>query len=197
MIWKYFQYLNNDFILDINTANALYASLITDTGSFRYGSTHADAHLMAAHLLNCGVKPYEIHRAIYEQRNFSQVLLMAHVIQALKFTDDGKIAWFHITSKMLQEANARKSDVEGFTEYVRTIKNVEVAFMIQEVDDNIHRINFRSSGNIIVNDIARTFGGGGHIYAAGARVDSMQSMEIEKDILLQLDNKINGAVNGD
>jgi phosphoesterase RecJ-like protein len=194
MVWKYLQYLSvGSHELDIVSANALYAALITDTGSFRYGSTHSDAHLMAAHLLDSGVKPYEIHRAIYEQRKLTQVYLMSYIIQALQFSDDKKIAWFVIDNEMLQLSGADIGDIDGFTEFVRTIKGVEVAFMIQQVAKNIHRINFRSSGNYVINDVAKKFGGGGHIYAAGARVEDISSKEIEKQILEQLMKKINNG----
>jgi phosphoesterase RecJ-like protein len=194
MVWKYLQYLSDgDYTLDITSANALYAALITDTGSFRYGSTHADAHLMAAHLLEVGVKPYEIHRAIYEQRKLTQVRLMSYIIQALQFSEGDKIAWFVIDSEMLRLSGADLSDIDGFTEFVRTIKGVEVAFMIQQVAETTHRINFRSSGNYVINDVAKVFGGGGHIYAAGARVDGVPTKEIEKQILEQLIKKINNG----
>ena len=56
-----------------------------------------------------------------------------------------------------------------------------------------HRINFRSSGNYIINDVAKAFGGGGHIYAAGAHVDGLSVKEIEKYILEQLKKKINNG----
>ena len=197
MVWKYLQYISTDgFKLDIKAANALYAALITDTGSFRYGSTHADAHLMAAHLLELGVKPYEIHRAIYEQRKLSQVRLMSYVIQALKFSEDGKFAWYIMDRDMIEKSKANLSDVDGFTEFIRTIQGVEVAFMIQEVSPHSYRINFRSSGNYIVNDIAQSFDGGGHKFAAGARVDDMSIKGIELKIINKLSEKISGEFDG-
>ena len=55
---------------------------------------------------------------------------------------------------------------------------------------NIFRINFRSSGEYIVNDIAKSFGGGGHYYAAGARVEKMNLFELEKLIINKLKDKI-------
>ena len=191
MVWKYLKYLSNGMKdIDIISANALYAALITDTGSFRYESTHSDAHLMAASLLDLGVKPYEIHKSIYEQRSLSQVKLMSNVIQSLEFAYEGKVAWFKVDSKMLDSANAKAEDIEGFTEYIRSIKNVEVAFMIQEIDSSRYRINFRSSGKYIINDIAQSFGGGGHIYAAGAKVDAESSINVQNEILKKLEKKI-------
>jgi phosphoesterase RecJ-like protein len=65
--------------------------------------------------------------------------------------------------------------------------------MIQEVSPQTHRINFRSSGNYIINDVAKEFGGGGHIYAAGARVEIISAKEIESSILEKLIKKINNG----
>ena len=88
---------------------------------------------------------------------------------------DGKLAWFVISKDMLKNANANKSDVDGFTDMVRSISGVEVALMIFEQDEISCRINFRSKGNLIINDIANKMGGGGHAYAAGALVNGTLS----------------------
>ena len=192
MVWKYLQHLHSDgkFNLDIHTANALYAALITDTGSFRYQSTHADAHLMAAHLIESGVKPYEIYKAIYEQRKLSQVRLLSHVIQCLQFTHNDTVIGFIIDNDILLKANATLKDVDGFTEFMRTIQSVEISYMIQCIDKNQHRINFRSSGKYSVNDIAKSLGGGGHIFAAGARVMDMSTKDLVELINKKIDEKI-------
>jgi phosphoesterase RecJ-like protein len=65
--------------------------------------------------------------------------------------------------------------------------------MIQQVAESTYRINFRSSGNYVINDVAKVFGGGGHIYAAGARVDGVSIKKIEAQILNQLIKKINNG----
>jgi len=193
MLWKFFEYLNmvQKNSLDIKIANALYAALISDTGSFRYGSTHPDCHIMAANLLSTGVHPYELYKSIYEQRPIPQVYLLAEVIKELKFNNDKKIAWYIVTQDMLASVGAQADDIEGFTDFVRSIKGVEIACMIEELDSTAFRINFRSSGNYIINDIAKSIGGGGHYYAAGARLEGMSLDEVEKLIINKLKNKIN------
>ena len=92
---------------------------------------------------------------------------------------------------MIASVGASKDDIEGCTDFARSIEGVEVACMIEEVDFNTFRINFRSSGNYVINDIARDFGGGGHYYAAGARVEGMTVKELEKVIVDKLKNKVN------
>ena len=63
--------------------------------------------------------------------------------------------------------------------------------MIQEVDSNIFRINFRSSGNYVINDIAKSIGGGGHYYAAGARIEGMNLDDVESMLIKKMNDKIN------
>jgi len=197
MIWKYFEYLGKTRSkLPINIANALYAAVVTDTGSFKYQSTIPDTHLMAAHLLESGVRGYDIQRSIYEQNKLSRIKLMGSIIQNLYYSDNKKVVWSIITQEMIKNVDGDDSDVDGFTEFIRSIEGVEVSFMIQETNIGNHRINFRSSGNYIVNDIAESFDGGGHKFAAGAKVDGLSRDEIELIIINKLAQKIDGEFYG-
>ena len=83
---------------------------------------------------------------------------------------------------MMDNANGQKSDVEGFSDMVRSISGVEVALMIFEQDTSSCRINFRSKGKYSVNDIAKTLGGGGHAFAAGALMNGKLGDVIEKTV---------------
>ena len=195
MVWKYFEYLGKNK-LSLNIANALYAAVVTDTGSFKYQSTTPDTHLMAAHLLESGVQGYDIQKSIYEQNKLSRIRLMGKVIDSLSFSANGLVVWSFINQDMILDAGGDDSDVDGFTEFIRSIENVEVSFMIQEQESGGHRINFRSSGIYIINDVASKFGGGGHKFAAGARISNMTSAEIENKIIQELSEKIKGEFDG-
>ena len=197
LIWKYFQYIEyqKKSILPMKVANALYASVVTDTGSFKYQSTTPDTHYMAAHLLESGIKGYKLQSHIYEQRNLSFIKLLGSVINNLKYSINNKIIWIVITQELLNETKSSYDDVDGLTEFIRMIKNVEISFMILEKDDNSHRVSFRSSGNYIINDTAGLLGGGGHKFAAGAKVNNISIKDTEKLILKDLLKKIPGEIN--
>ena len=143
---------------------------------------------MAAHLLECGVKPYDIYDVVYERREVSQVRLLAFVINNLKFYCDGEFAGYIIKEKDLLSCDASHRDVEGFTDFVRSIKGVQVSFMILEQKYDI-RINLRSRGKYIINDVAKYFGGGGHKLAAGATISNKSCDDIENQILKLLKRK--------
>ena len=185
LVWKYFKFIELD--LDLKIAEPLYTALITDTGSFRYNSTNPDSHLMAKEILETGLKPYHIFSKVYEQRTIPQVKLMGSVINSLEMFEE--FASIKISSKMMYDCKAKLEDVDGFTDFVRSIKGVEVSFMISELPGDRFRINFRSRGKYIINDIAQHYGGGGHKFAAGATVNGSSFTEIELNILKMLKEK--------
>jgi len=196
IVWKFLNTISlYNKIYPLKIGRPLYMSLITDTGSFKYSNTTSDAHMMAANLIESGVKGYEIQRDIYEQQKFISILLLSKVVQDLNCSKNMKVVWTIITQNMLEEIGASEHDIDGITEYIRSIKNVEISFMVLELSDGSYRINFRSSGNYSVNDIAEIFKGGGHKFAAGARIDKTFSInEIEQKILAVINSKIPGEV---
>ena len=96
-----------------------------------------------------------------------------------------------IIQNLIELVNSKTDvdDIDGFTDFVRSIKGVEVAFMISEIKEGKYRINFRSRGKYIINDIAQYFNGGGHELAAGAMVDDIDLKSLEYKILNMLKNK--------
>jgi phosphoesterase RecJ-like protein len=60
--------------------------------------------------------------------------------------------------------------MEDLTNYSIAIKGVEVGLFIRQPEPGLIKVSFRSKGRVDVNKVARSFGGGGHIHAAGCRV---------------------------
>ena len=183
LVWRYLKDKGLDDSWGIKVFNALYAGLMTDTGSFKYSNTTPESHEMASELLTFGVKPYDIYAPIYEQRKLSQLRLMSYVINNLKFNLNNKVCSVIIDTKALQDTQSFLQDIDGFTEFLRGIENVEVSFVITEQKDDSYRVNFRSKGQYIINDIASELGGGGHKFAAGCRIINSNIIEIEEKIV--------------
>jgi len=150
--------------------DGLYTAVMTDTGCFRYSNTDNKCHLIAIESLSNGVKVNEIYQKVYENNSHARMQLLGDLLSNLHYELDNKFAWFEVTQDMMKKADASKTDVDGFSDMVRSIKGVEVAMMIMENDSDSCRVNFRSKGKFSVNDIAKALGGGGHAFAAGAIV---------------------------
>lgn len=182
MVWEYLVNGKYKETLPISQALPLYVALITDTGSFRYSNTHADSHLMAYQLIRSGVKPQEVTKLVFENRNLNQVKLLGNAINNLKFKFENQVGWVIIPKTTIHSLEIKKENIEGFADFIRSIQDVEIAFVLIE-EDNFIRISLRSKGKYTVNDIAKELGGGGHRFASGAIMKLNNAEEVESIIL--------------
>ena len=168
-----FDFLKHNYNKPLNNQmlRGIYTAVMTDTGCFRHSNTDQKCHLIAMETLKNGVDTASIYQRIYENSTKTRVELLGYVLSNIHYELDGVLAWFQITQEMLNTTKATKSDVDGFTDFVRSIKNVQVALMIFDQLDGTCRVNLRGKGKYSVNRIANTLGGGGHRLAAGAIVE--------------------------
>ena len=152
-------------------AEGIYTAVMTDTGCFRYSNTDSHCHNIAIECIEVGVDISSLYQRIYESSSHARVALLGKILRDIHYELDGEFAWFVIDQKMMDDAKATNADVEGFSDFVRTIRGVEVAMMVLENVDGSCRLNFRSKGKYIINGVASELGGGGHQFAAGAIVD--------------------------
>ncbi|HXG30114.1 MAG TPA: bifunctional oligoribonuclease/PAP phosphatase NrnA [Thermodesulfobacteriota bacterium] len=152
-------------------AKSLYTTIVVDTGSFRYSNTNQETFRVAADLVELGADPWEISHAIYESEPLPRLRLLGLVLPTLEVSEDGRIAWVYVSRDMFRATGTTKEDTEGFVNFPRSIKGVEVAvlFREEEADKNGSRwkVSLRSNGRVDVSLIAEGFGGGGHKRAAG------------------------------
>lgn len=178
-------------------ATCLYTALNTDTGSFRYANTTSRTHLIAADLIDLGVKPAEMTRCIYENVTREGTLLIKEALNTLDFECQGKIAHITVTRDMMERTGAKDEDTEGLVNYTRNIGGVEIGIFFKEICDGKVRVGFRSF-DVDVSKLAEIYGGGGHPRAAGCQLEktiSQARLEVLKtagQFLEQCKNPVNG-----
>ncbi len=153
--------------IDREIAGNLYVALITDTGNYRYENTSVTTFDMAKEMLKAGVDTHAITTRIYDTKSIASVRLQAAALATLKATPDRKAAWAVVSKEMMERSGAKSEDLVGLVDQIRSIDGVEVAILFRE-DDGKVKVNFRSKEKVSVSAIAKRFGGGGHIRAAGA-----------------------------
>jgi phosphoesterase RecJ-like protein len=166
-------------LLDEDLATNLYVAITTDTGSFRYSHMSAEVHRVAAALIERGgLTPETIHQRLYDTRTLSSLRLLSAALGTTTLRFDGRLGYMVIPRDMLQESGADRDDTEGLVNYVLSIDGVEVALLFFETEAGT-KISFRSRGNVVVHEWARSLGGGGHHLAAGAfvRTDVDEAIE--------------------
>lgn len=158
--------------IDKTAAMSLYAAIATDTGQFSYSNTTAQTHQVIAELIARGVEPYVISEKIYESNSLGSRRLLGKVLDTLNVVHNGKTGYICVTQQMLKETGCTADDTDGFCNYTRSIKGVEVGLLFRESEDPRKiKISFRSKGLVDVNQVAGEFGGGGHRAASGCVVD--------------------------
>ncbi|MGB2868183.1 MAG: bifunctional oligoribonuclease/PAP phosphatase NrnA [Bacteroidota bacterium] len=160
-----------------SVASSLYAAIMTDTGSFRYPKTDSETHRIIAHLIDRGADPVEIYERVYEQGSFNRMRLLGEALAGMKIVHGGTVAYLVITRTMLKETGTTEVDTDSFVPYTMSIQNVQIGMMFTELAEGV-KVNFRSKGDIRINELAKEFGGNGHKNAAGARVAEKSLAEV-------------------
>ena len=156
--------------LTLESATAIYTSILTDTGSFRFNNTSVISHFIAGILINFGVDHNSVYKQIYEKESRSKIKLLAELLENLHFECDFNIGWYTVTLEMLQRHNLQSDEIEGISDFPRRIQGVRICIFFMEIDESITKVSFRSNGDFPINSFARMFGGGGHPFASGAVV---------------------------
>jgi phosphoesterase RecJ-like protein len=156
--------------LNPEIATALYLSIMTDTGGFRYSNTTARAFRIAAELVDEGVDPGAIAQAVYENRNRGEVALTAVAMQNLHYELDNKAVWSELRRADYDAAGGSEAEPEGLVGEMRAIEGVEVSMLMHETEEGWLRVGFRGKGRVDCSAIAQRLGGGGHYNASGAHL---------------------------
>lgn len=185
-------YLFNDLGYEINTdaATCLYTGISTDTGSFKYDSVKKSTFNAAGILIDKKIDINKIGVNLYQNRSKEKTSLLIMAMNSIKYYFDSKLAIAYVDDKMIESCGANKSDSEGIVEFIRDISGVEVAVLLKEKKENI-RLSVRTKEYINAINIVSSFGGGGHIRAAGATLPLPLSDRIN-DIVKIVEGELNG-----
>lgn len=177
LLYCFFQYCNAEMTLEI--VDALYASILTDTGSFRFSNTTPQTHVITADLIQRGARFQEIYQNIYETESKNRTLLKGLLLANMHFEFNDRLAWFSLTQELSERTGIELWETEGFSELPRSVENVEISLMFAESKNGSTKVSFRSKGRIPINGLATAFGGGGHKFASGATVPMKMSDTID------------------
>ncbi len=152
-------------------ATNLYVALLTDTGGFRHENTTPRALEDAARLARLGADPGHIATMVYKMRPETTLKLSSLALATMRVEMEGRLAWAEVTRRMLKEANAVMAESEGIIDTLNSIAGLELAILFKEVNDSLTKISVRSRGAVDAAALCASFGGGGHIRAAGAEIE--------------------------
>lgn len=171
MVYNFIEYLGGINSITKAIATNLYTGIMTDTGSFKYRSTSSRTHRVVADLIDRGAENMEIHQNIYDTNSPSRLHLLGVALSNMVILSEYSTAYITLTQEELDKHDFKKGDTEGFVNYGLTLEGIIFAVIfIENKEEGIIKISFRSIGDFSVNEFARNhFNGGGHDNAAGGR----------------------------
>lgn len=147
----------------------IYVAILTDTGGFRFSNSTAEAHEVVAELIRKGLDTEAAYNQVYGAAPLRRYRLLQACLGTLT-AEDG-VAWMTVPPDVFDELGAQPDDLEGLVDYPRGVEGTEVALLFRRTGTGTTKVSFRSNGPVDVNALAREFGGGGHVRAAGAALD--------------------------
>lgn len=186
MVYNFIELLEGKNQLDKDIATCIYTGILTDSGSFKFPKTTGRTHRIVADLIELGANNSEIPNLLFDNNSLNRLLLLGKSLQNLVVLESYKTSYSTLSQAELDAFQHTKGDTEGFVNYGLSIKGIIfTAIFIENKDENIIKISFRSQGTFDVNEFARNhFNGGGHINAAGGRSELSLNETVNKFVSL-------------
>lgn len=175
--------------IDLDTAKCLYMGIMCDTGCFKHSNTREHTMAAAGKLISKGVNSSKMMDEVFYQKTFMQNQLLGRCLLRSYLTLEGKCIVCVVPQALMDEYGAVSSDLEGVIDQMRVTKGVEVAVLITENKGGGCKISMRSCDYADVSSVAKCFGGGGHIRAAGASVENTAD-DILDDLLAKIKEQL-------
>lgn len=167
-----------DCPLSLPVAQAIMTGLITDTLAFRVGPVSARTFQVAQRLIDAGVDMREIIERTLVKMQSGQLQLMGRGLARAQLA--GHVMWTWLGVQDFAEMGLTlHSRPELATEMLKD-ENAYIAAFFMETESGDVRLSMRATPGFAVDEIAFSFGGGGHRLAAGCTLAGMtlpQAME--------------------
>jgi len=170
-------------------ATLVYTGIICDTGSFRFPNTSERSLEVCAEMVKSGAVPEYIAEKIYYRMSRQTIKGLASALATVEFHYEGRVCCMYLSYEILKEAEP--VDTEGFVDYLMAVDETEVEFFMLEKSPGCFRVSLRSKNTLDVNGVARKFGGGGHVRAAGCTINGNVE-EVKFRLLVELGVYLDG-----
>lgn len=166
-----------DVELDPDIAYGLYAGLVTDTGSFRWGTPRM--HVFAAELMEYGLNTRQIALDLMDTMGPVDLQLMGEVLAKTHIVPTKGLSVAVLTIPVGIHSRMSQTAVESIIEYSRSLEGTDVGVVLKEQETKHWAMSLRSVV-VDVSAVAQQLGGGGHWAAAGYSATGSRNEVIRK-----------------
>ncbi len=172
LLYKVFR----DWEIEINkkTATALLTGIIGDTGAFQYPGVNERTFDAANYLMQKGADKDEIIFYLFRSLDFKLLEFWGEIIKQMKIDEGGKFVWSAISYEKFVELGSLVNGREtAASQFFQIVDGTDFGIVMVEQEKEKLSLSFRSRTGFDTSKIASALGGGGHIYASGAKVEGL------------------------
>ena len=170
----------------------IYAAISSDTGCFRYSNVTPATHRIAAELIEMGVDAADINHRLFSCKSAKQMAAEGEAARRLTYHLGGRVASVTMPYSVINELDLKDEHLDTVIEIPRSVEGVEVAFAIRQTENKpLFKVSMRSASEVDVAAICKSFGGGGHVKAAGCSLEASSIDEAEAIIANAISKSIN------
>ena len=170
-------------------AECLYTGIVHDTGVFQYSCTSAKTMNSVGILMEKGIDYPKIVDDTFYTKTYDQNRILGYALYNSKLYLEGRVILAYLTRENLQEFHCSPKELDGIVNQLRVTKGTRVAVFLYENENGSYKASFRVNGEFNVAEIAQTFGGGGHVKAAGCTIDAPVEEVIER-VLAEIEKRL-------
>ncbi len=174
LIFKFI--LANKLKMSKKIAENIYVGIVGDTDRFLHDYTTLETYELVTKLLKISAIDFtKLYPSLYS-RPLSEVKFQGYIYQNLILTDN-KVAYIKITDDIIKKFDVDSAAAGNMINDLKFVEGISIwVFFSEDVKTGVIKANIRSHGPI-VNEVAMKYGGGGHVYAAGARLKSWEEAD--------------------
>jgi phosphoesterase RecJ-like protein len=165
---------------------SLLAAIVSDTGFFTQANTTASSLREAADLVELGGDLEGINTKLNQSFSPARMRLLHLSLGSMEYFRGGRVATMFLTSEMIERSGASREDSEGFVDFPRAVKGVDLAALFKEDGRGRVKVSLRSRYPVSARAVASAYGGGGHVLAAAYTDPAPACMEARERFLAGL-----------
>ena len=178
--------------MSLETAEALYMGIAHDTGIFRYSCTSPETMEAAAQLMRKGVNTAKITDRTYYEKTYVQNQILGKALLESIMVLDQRCIVSVVRLKEMEFFQAKPSDLDGIVSVLRQTRGVEVAILLYELEPQTFKVSLRSKEIVDVSAVAKYYGGGGHVRAAGVTMKG-SPYDVINNLTLLIERQLRAA----
>ncbi len=162
--------------LNKKIAENIYVGIVGDTDRFLHDYTSNETFKLVSKLIDMtGIEFTKLYAPLYT-RPLSEVKFQGYIYQNLTLTENN-VAYIKITDEIIKKFDVDSASAGNMINDLKFVSGILIwVFFSEDPKMKVIKANIRSHG-VVINEVAMKYGGGGHIYASGARLNNWEEAD--------------------